>query len=298
MYAKSVEQVKQYPQSVAPMPGKIAYSADGYANAGGRHARARGSWQTSRGGLQQFLVAQLLEAREHEKQRIASDLHDVLGQSLTMIKLSVHESMMLLAANEAGGATALLQRLTRMVGNAIGELHDVAMNLRPPMLDDLGVLATLSWFFREFETACQGIKVEKQFSIREDSIPASLRVTIFRIIQEATNNIVKHANADSIRVGLKKSGDTLYLSIEDDGDGFDQARHGMGIGLLSMKERAEISGGRYTMKSAVGQGTRITVSWRLDKLRMANKNKDTGALDWQQPECCRQSDSQLARSFY
>lgn len=274
MYAKSAGQVK-HRQSFAPMSFGLAHPAWVGEGAGAGNARAKGAWWAPQGGLQQYLVAQMLEVREREQQRIAADLHDVLGQTLTMIKLSVHESMTLLAENKAGEANELLQQLTLMAGNAMGELRHVIMNLRPAMLDDLGILATLSWFFREFETACRGMKVEKHFNLREDSIPASLRVTIFRIIQEATNNIVKHAHADCIRVGLNRTGDTLHLSIDDNGDGFDPASHGSGLGLLSMKERAEISGGRYTMKSAAGQGTRIEVSWQLDKLGLAGGENDS-----------------------
>ena len=277
MYAKSVGQVKQRRQFVAPMPGRIAQSAEDYEGTVAAHTKMKGSWHTTQDGLKQFFVAQLLEVREREQQRIAADLHDVLGQSLTMIKLSVDESVTLLAANEAGDATELLQRLKLMVKDAIGELRHVAMNLRPAMLDDLGILATLSWFFRDFEAACRGMKVEKQFNLQEGNIPASLRVTIFRIIQEATNNIVKHAHADCVRVSLKRTGNTLQLSIEDNGDGFDPSKFGTGLGLLSMKERAEISGGRYVMKSAAGQGTRIEVSWQLGKLKLvsnANRHLD------------------------
>ena len=269
MYAKTVARVKQRRQSVAPMPVGIADPAGGYPEAGAKKVKTQAWWDT-KGGLQQLLVAQLLEVREREQQRIAADLHDVLGQSLTLIKLSVYESMLLLAENEVDEAKELLHRLTLMVGNAIGELRQVTMNLRPAMLDDLGILATLSWFFREFETACRGMKVQKHFNIREDSIPASLRVTIFRIIQEATNNVVKHAHADCIRVGLEINGDTLHLSIEDNGDGFDPVRCSASLGLLTMKERAEFSGGRYVMKSAAGLGTRIGVSWQLDKVRLAS----------------------------
>jgi signal transduction histidine kinase len=278
MYAKSLGHAKQRRQSFAQMPLGITVPAWEHAgaeakNAQADHAKIQQAWWAPQGGLQKFLVGQMLEVKEREQQRIAADLHDVLGQSLTMIKLSVHESVTLLAENEAGEASELLERLTHMVGNAIGELRQVIMNLRPAMLDDLGVISTLSWFFREFEAACRGVKVEKQFSVREDNIPASLRVTIFRIIQEATNNIVKHAHADCIRVGLKITGNTLHLSIEDNGDGFDPVRHGSGLGLLSMKERAEISGGRYVMKSAAGNGTRIDVSWQLDKLALASENQ-------------------------
>lgn len=270
MYAKSAGQVKQRRQPIPPMPAGLAHPSWDYAGTGDDETGTQGAWRASQGGMQQFLVAQLLEVREREQQRIANDLHDVLGQSLTLIKLAAHRSLTSLAENDTGEAAELLQQLTRMAGNALGELRRVIMNLRPAMLDDLGILATLTWFFREFEGACRGVKVEKHFNVHEDSIPASLRVTIFRIIQEATNNIVKHADADLIRVGLEITGDTLYLSIADNGNGFDPSRYGAGLGLTSMKERAEISGGRYVMKSAAGQGTRIRVSWQLDKLMVAS----------------------------
>jgi signal transduction histidine kinase len=271
MYAKSAGQLKQRRRSVPPIQAGIGDLATEDADVGANQAKTREAWWATQAGVQQFLVAQLLEVRELEQQRIANDLHDALGQSLTLIKLSVDESAMLVAGNETREAAELLRRLSLMVGSAIGELRQVIMNLRPAMLDDLGIIATLSWFFREFETACRGIKVQKHLNAREDSIPAPLRVTIFRIVQEATNNIVKHAHADRIRVGMEIIGDTLHLSIEDNGNGFDPVRCKTSLGLLSMKERAEISGGRYVMKSAAGMGTRIAVSWPLGNRKMAKE---------------------------
>jgi signal transduction histidine kinase len=196
-------------------------------------------------------------------------LHDVLGQSLTMIKISLDESLLLLAGNEPEVAAESLRRLIPKVKEALGEVRRVAMDLRPSILDDLGILATLSWFFREFGTVCQDMEVEKDFGIEEENVPVPLKITIFRIIQEATGNIVKHAHASRIRVSLNKAGDALHLSIEDDGVGFDAAETAnycpldKGLGLLSMKERAKLSGGRYELVSAPGQGTRISVSWPL-----------------------------------
>jgi signal transduction histidine kinase len=113
------------------------------------------------------------------------------------------------------------------------------------------------------------MEVEKDFSIEEKNVPVPLKITIFRIIQEATSNIVKHANASRIRVSLKNAGGALHLSIEDDGVGFDAAETAnycpldKSLGLLSMKERAKLSGGQYELVSAVGQGTRISVLWPL-----------------------------------
>lgn len=226
------------------------------------------AWCTSQSELQR-VSARLLEIQESERRRIATDLHDVLGQSLTMIKISLDESLLLLAGNEPEVAAESLRRLIPKVKEALGEVRRVAMDLRPSILDDLGILATLSWFFREFGTVCQDMEVEKDFGIEEENVPVPLKITIFRIIQEATSNIVKHAHASRIRVSLKKAGDALHLSIEDDGVGFDAAETAnycpldKGLGLLSMKERAKLSGGRYELVSALGQGTRISVSWPL-----------------------------------
>lgn len=255
MHAKSTGQVKQRRQSAASMAG-YTY---GMTSCG---------QQTE---LQRLSVC-LLEAQESERRRIATDLHDVLGQSLTIIKLFLDESVMLLAANETSSAAESLEQVRLKVKDAFGELRRVAMNLRPAIIDDLGILATLSWFFREFEMACQGMHVEKSFSIQEGSIPVPLKIIIFRIIQEATNNIVKHAKASRVQVSLKRIGDTLHLSISDNGDGFDPMEagksrpSGKGLGLLSMKERAELSGGTYVMESRAGQGTRVNVSWPLSEL--------------------------------
>lgn len=226
------------------------------------------AWCTSQSELQR-VSARLLEIQESERRRIATDLHDVLGQSLTMIKISLDESLLLLAGNEPEVAAESLRRLIPKVKEALGEVRRVAMDLRPSILDDLGILATLSWFFREFGTVCRDMEVEKDFGIEEENVPVPLKITIFRIIQEATSNIVKHAHASRIRVSLKKAGDALHLSIEDDGVGFDAAETAnycpldKGLGLLSMKERAKLSGGRYELVSALGQGTRISVSWPL-----------------------------------
>lgn len=213
------------------------------------------------------LSTQLLTIQESERQRIATDLHDGLGQSLTLIKLSLEDVAGLLAANALSEAEDSLQQLKLKVQNAFGELRRVAMDLRPSTLDDLGILATLSWLFREFESACRGMTIEKHILVQESNIPVPLKITIFRILQEAVSNIVKHAKADYIRVSLKMTGDVLHLSIEDNGQGFNPAGRGnsssldKGLGLVSMKERANFSGGTYRIESAIGQGTRIFISW-------------------------------------
>lgn len=222
---------------------------------------------------QRIIAGLLLSIQETERKRIASDLHDGLGQSLTMIKLALAESEQLLNSGAITEASDALRRLRMKTHAALEEVRNVAMDLRPPMLDDLGILPTLSWFFRELEAVCHDVRVEKDFNLNESSIPARLKITIYRIIQEATSNIVKYANADRIRVQLRKAGDALHFIIEDNGDGFDPCevavRNGSdrGLGLLSMKERANLSGGNYSMDSACGQGTRISICWPCDPLQ-------------------------------
>jgi signal transduction histidine kinase len=138
-------------------------------------------------------------------------------------------------------------------------------------LDDLGILPTLSWFFREFEASCSHITVEKVINISEQDVPASLKITIYRILQEATSNIVKHSGADHIRVSLELANGSLQLQIKDNGCGFDPAsiicREGScrGLGLLSMKERAICSKGIYLLESSPRNGTCLQVSWPCAK---------------------------------
>jgi PAS domain S-box-containing protein len=214
----------------------------------------------------QRLSAELLDIQEKERRRIAADLHDVLGQSLSLIKLSIDSAARLVDQGETQTARETLHKLGGKVKDALVEVQRVSMNLRPSTLDDLGILATLSWFFREFEATCSHIRVEKAFAVKEENIPRTLKTTIFRILQEATANVVKHAGADHVRVGLAHRDDLLELTVEDNGQGFDPdglatngARHS--VGLRSMRERARLTGGTWTLESGVGRGTRIRAWW-------------------------------------
>lgn len=195
------------------------------------------------------------------------DLHDGLGQSLSLIKLSIESAVRLLATGETAEAGESLQQLIPRVREALGEVRRVSTELRPWILDDLGIVRTLSWFFREFEAARGDITVEQAINVAEHEVPVPLQITIFRVLQEATNNILKHAGANRVRVRLDRIDDVISLLIEDNGCGFNpDCVRGVdgqcsGLGLLSMKERAAFSGGTYQISSSPGQGTRIQVWW-------------------------------------
>ena len=235
--------------------------------------RSEAALRKSQEELRQLSV-QLLNVQESERQRIAADLHDGIGQSLSLIKLSLETVMQQLSVGDQREALQSLQQLTRKTKETMDELHRTTMDLRPSMLDDLGIIPTLSWFFREFESAwCHG-SISREIGVLECDVPVSFKATIFRILQEAMNNIVKHANADKIQVSLTKSEGSLQLSIEDNGCGFNVDKvsercmseccsSSCGFGLLTMKERARSSGGFFEISSTPRSGTRILIFWLL-----------------------------------
>jgi signal transduction histidine kinase len=141
------------------------------------------------------------------------------------------------------------------------------MDLRPSVLDDLGLLATISWFCRRFRTIYPGIRVEQEISLQESEVNQLLKVVMFRVIQEAMNNIAKHSRASLVRLSLRKSDNRMELAVKDNGRGFvpetalDMESSERGLGLTSMRERVELSGGAFSIESRQGAGTAIRASW-------------------------------------
>jgi PAS domain S-box-containing protein len=215
----------------------------------------------------------LVSIQEDERRRIALDLHDGLGQSLSVIKLLLENVGAHLDQGATAAAQAMLRQAVYGLRDAARDVSRVATELRPSILDDLGILPTLSWFFRELEAACGSIEVEKVLQVREEDVPESLKITLFRVIQEASSNIIKHAKADRMTFSLCREGDLLHLMIVDNGCGFDpdrlsprlasQAIACCGLGLVSMKERVSLSGGAYRLESSHGLGTKINATWPL-----------------------------------
>lgn len=227
------------------------------------HQRTEAALRRSESELR-LSSAQLLTAQEMERKRIATDLHDSIGQSLTGLLRSIES----LAAGGGAGADPLgaLQAMVPRVRDAIGELRRIAMDLRPATLDDLGLLPTVSWFLREFRQIHRGLRVHTDIDLEEADAAPRLKTAIFRVLQEALNNVVKHAGADAVQLALKRRGRCIELAILDNGRGFDGActRAG-GLGLRGMRERTELAGGQFTVESAPGAGTRIVARWPLPR---------------------------------
>ncbi len=213
----------------------------------------------------QILARQLINAQELEQKRLAHDLHDSIGQSLSAIKFKV-EDLLLLDDNFDQKATAQLNDIIQMLKDSIEDVRRISMDIRPSMLDDLGIISTLKWFCREYEQIYSNLKINKIFKIDESDIPDAIKVVIYRLIQEAMNNIAKHAGASEIDLVLKKLTKGLYLEISDNGHGFDHQNYTLsessmrGLGLMSMEERANSTGGSFNIQSS-GDGTSIIVEW-------------------------------------
>jgi len=214
-----------------------------------------------------LLSAQLLAAQELERQRIARELHDEIGQALGGIKFSLETCEALVTSGSAPAAVGALQRLSHKIQSVVEEVRRIAMDLRPSMLDDLGILPTLGWFTREFKNLYTHLTLETLVDVCEQDITAPVKTAIYRIAQEACNNVVTHSQAHKLSLILRRSGNRVELVVHDDGIGFDPAefaavdKAGRGLGLASIRERAEMTGGKLRLDSAPGRGTTIQVRW-------------------------------------
>ena len=167
------------------------------------------------------LADQLLYAQENERRKIARDMHDSLGASLSALKYKLEDLAHNLPDRDPRQIGETLDSLIPIIQETIGEARRMQNDLRPPLLDDLGILPTLSWLSREFQKRYSRIAVEHRLEIREEDVPEALKVVIFRITQEAFNNIGKHARATQVQICLSREQDRLKLVIRDNGRGFD-----------------------------------------------------------------------------
>lgn len=212
-----------------------------------------------------FLSKKLLTTQEMERKRIAGELHDGIGQCLSAIKFKIEE---LLGNNDEGRHNNdSLKVLIPLLQNATAEVRRIAMDLRPSILDDLGLKSTISWLTREFSAIYPGIEFESNFEIEEADLSDNLKTVLYRVIQESLSNICKHAMATKVLIKIEKKQQHLELSIKDNGvglfldDNSNSAHASIGLGLSSMKGRVEFTNGDFAIKSSAGQGTEILARW-------------------------------------
>lgn len=209
--------------------------------------------------------------QEAERQRIAGDLHDSIGSSLSLTKFKLESALELTRENESReGLADLIAEIASEVSAAIDELRRTAMNLRPSILDDLGLIATIRWFARDVMASRPDVEVQQRAEVVEEDIPNSLKSSVFRILQEATRNALKHSAASVIRITLRSDADALRLLVEDNGSGFDaqqvldHATPRNTYGIASMRQRMRHSGGTLDIRSTPGDGTQVIATWQRD----------------------------------
>jgi signal transduction histidine kinase len=219
-----------------------------------RQARLRYSELVySRGELQE-LSARLVEAQETERRTISRELHDEVGQSLGLLLVDAGRLSNQLGSDDQKGQE-LVRNIKSVAERTVQTVRNMALLLRPSMLDDLGLLPAVEWYAREISRRGE-IEVEVRAGEMSENLPDALKLCVYRIVQEALNNAQRHAHAKNAVVELNQTRDAIRVRITDDGTGFDPNRT-RGMGLLGMEERVKRLGGIVEIESRPGAGTTI-----------------------------------------
>jgi signal transduction histidine kinase len=206
------------------------------------------------------LLRKVISAQEDERKRIARELHDETSQSLAAVAIALETASTL----ASGPARGRIDDAKAIAGRALDELHRLLFDLRPSVLDDLGLASAVRWYAeRHLEPA--GISVRCEASGLEQRLPAEIETALFRVVQEALNNVAKHSGAETVLVECAARDDVVTIEVEDDGKGFDPqtvgpSASGTGLGLTGMRERVALLGGTLTLDTSPGEGTRIAVT--------------------------------------
>jgi signal transduction histidine kinase len=202
-------------------------------------------------------------AREEERARVARELHDELGQVLTSLKLEFMWLVDELSKSDPKPGIQLVNKLQALVGLievSIQSVRRISTDLRPAVLDHLGLPEAIQWEATKFE-ARTGIRCRVSSELTREFADRSKALALFRILQEALTNVVRHAHAGAVRVTLRERGNSLVLVVKDNGRGITKGEMSSieSIGLLGMAERGRLLGGRVTVAGVQGRGTTVTV---------------------------------------
>ncbi|WP_458444523.1 sensor histidine kinase [Burkholderia stagnalis] len=236
------------PLAFEPRPHGTADSADA-------DARACQTW--------------LMLGQQKERHRLSAELHDGIGQALTLIKLMNEDALMRLRRGDVDEAESLLDATVHRIRETIGDVRQICGELRPLMLDRLGLPAALASLCRRIERDTETQSVAFNCDVDDDDVPEHLKADMFRVAQEALNNIVKHAEASEIALGLHHVAGGLLLTIQDNGVGYEhrplatEDARTTGLGLIGMQYRVESHGGTFSIRSSATAGTFVSATWAL-----------------------------------
>jgi len=200
------------------------------------------------------LSERLVAAQEEERKAISRELHDEVGQTLNALLVDAGNLQRRLPEDDAQ-SRELLNSIRRLADISVNEIRDIALLLRPSMLDDLGLAAAIQWQGREVSRRT-GLAVKVRAEVEPDGLPEAVSLALYRVAQEALQNVARHAHAQTVEVELKQENGRLVLRVEDDGQGFD-AEHLRGLGTIGMQERLRGVGGSLRVTSLQGKGTKV-----------------------------------------
>jgi NO-binding membrane sensor protein with MHYT domain len=202
----------------------------------------------------------LLLAQENERRRIARVLHEDVGQLLTAVRLNLQR----LASQDRGGPDAIVRESLDLVDESLTRVRELSGELRPTVLDDLGLGEAVEWFAtRQAQRSGYAVVIEQALGVSR--LPESVETAAFRIAQQALTNIARHARAKTVRIEMSRDAEAIEISVQDDGVGFEvaaatvRARAGESLGLVDMAEMAEMVGGDFSITSVVGRGSTVRV---------------------------------------
>ncbi len=210
----------------------------------------------------QALTRRLVESQEEERYRISRELHDEIGQTLTAIKLNLQSLEMTMTPEKYAGQT--LSECIEIADHALQQVRNLSLDLRPPLLDDLGLAPTLQWYL-DRQARIGQIEIFLHENLRERSLPPEVEITCFRLVQEAVTNVLRHARAQSVTVELQQQDRAISLTVQDDGVGFDTKAAMRGdraqenLGLMGMEERVILLNGELDIESALDSGTKVSI---------------------------------------
>jgi signal transduction histidine kinase len=211
----------------------------------------------------QAMSRRLVDIQESERRQFSRELHDRVGQNLTALSISLDILKTQIAGNGNEAFRSRLDDAAALLESTAGTIENVMSDLRPPMLDDYGLLPALQWYASAF-SARTGIDVAVEGDERMERPTQASEIALFRIVQEALNNVAKHAHAGRVRIALERTGGRMMLSVTDDGVGLGAAtaagaRQRQGLGMVTMRERTQAIGGEFEIGSVTGRGTQVVV---------------------------------------
>ncbi len=221
-----------------------------------------------------------MQVQEEERSRLARDLHDEVGQLLTALKIDLQD----IQHGEVGEARfGSLTDSLELVDRLLTQVRSLALDLRPSLLDDLGLVPALRWYVNR-QAERNGWILSLSLERIAERIPAPIEVSCFRVVQEALTNIAKYAKAKTVDLTLCRQDQDVTLIIQDDGVGFDvmlakqRALGGQSIGLLGLEERVRLAGGSFVISSVPGEGTRLELCFPLTEHEQTKPHGTVGVI--------------------